>query len=333
MGSYDYRRGVCIEEEASEPLCTTPGSSPAPSGVSNSERMEQLAAHNRTRESSPAETSSGPAGGPGVGVGPERGSGPPRAFGATAEDHAGNAQEAARRLGQNGVVAQPGQVYVVQIDQEPPTSGNPNAYLGSYTGQTCVFRANDRGELEQIGGPYRSSSHPQDRGGHPMPLRGQNRVGQHNVDGDGRGTPADPGTADNAWLRPGAYHYGGRAYPDPRTGQNPQFPMQPRRVQTWYDADHDGRPDVASRTHEAIGINIHAGGRDGPASVGCQNIHPDDFDGPRNPNSFQQVINRSTTERRGFTYVLARRPNDADLRSPAPGTTGSAPVSGRPPRQ
>lgn len=231
-------------------------------------------------------------------------------------------QQASAILQQNQVPVQAGRVYVVQIDQEAPVAQDPahpaalsadqrrqqGAYMGAYTGQTAVFRANERGELEQVGDVYRSSSHPQGLGGRET-SDAERRAGIGSHDGDN--------TTDYAHMQPGTYQYGGRAY-----GHN--FPLRVGERQAngrWsssmpmpYDTDHDGTISDAERArpYEVHGANVHPGGAYGPGSAGCQNLHPDDFE------RFQSTVEGNTSEREGFTYVLARRPNTGDTyrRSP-----------------
>jgi len=167
-----------------------------------------------------------------------------------------------------------GHTYVVQVDQDPPKRAS-SSYMRSYTGQTVVMKA-EGGKLHEVGGPFKSSSHP-----------GQtNPVGSDGV----------PGTA---FIRPGAYEYTksthvhhGKERFDPLTN-----------TPAARDLNHDGTISGSEneKRFTAGAIQWHPGNSGGPSSTGCQNIDPSQW------NAFKNAVQHGGGT---FTYVLARRPND-----------------------
>ena len=205
---------------------------------------------------------------------------------------AGREQQAEQLLRQNGVNIEPGKTYALQIDQEAPANGSTRDYLRSYSGQTGVFRAGEDGRLQEVGGPFRSASHPSGVGNRDMGSVDA-RVGYQDVDGDNR--------SDIAHLQPGVYEYSARA----RGGR---YNMTDTNVAVHRDTNHDGRIDdrEAQDWHNATGIQLHAGGSTRPSSAGCQTMPPSDY------RNFQQAISQSTGGQGSFTYVSVHRANETN---------------------
>ncbi len=208
-------------------------------------------------------------------------------FGSSPQQRAGQAETLLQR---NNVPLVEGKTYVVQIDQDLPppsaTSGERNAHLRSYTGQTSVFRA-EGGRLVEVDGPFRSAGHP-----------GQKATSSQkftDVNGDGRD--------DIAHLRPGVYEYGMRA-----TGSGRFNPLDRNQISVARDIDHDGtiseQENIAAKQHNmtAGGLQWHAGGNTRPSSVGCQTMPPGDY------ARFRNAVQGG--EGGSFTYLLAHRAND-----------------------
>lgn len=218
---------------------------------------------------------------------PERGFRTDRGFASTQE---ARERQATELLQQNGVAIEPGKTYALQIDQEAPAEGSTRDYLRSYSGQTAVFRAGEDGRLQEVGGPFRSASHPSGVGNRDMRTVDP-RVGYQDVDGDNR--------SDIAHLQPGVYEYSARA----RGGR---YNMTDTNVAVHRDTNHDGRIDnqEAQTWHNATAIQIHAGGSSRPSSAGCQTMPPSDY------RQFQAAIAEGTGSNGTFTYVSFHRPNE-----------------------
>lgn len=208
-----------------------------------------------------------------------------------ANTRAGREQQAEQILRANGAwPPEEGRAYAIQIDQDPPPASASNAdrrnHVRSYTGETSVFRVQD-GQLREVTGPLDSASHP----------------GQFATRASGTPDVNRDGRADVAHIRPGVYRYNtgtnGRGRFNPIT--NAEFRNSAR------DTNQDGTIDGSetNREHAATAIQIHVGRADGPSSVGCQTLPPNDY------NRFRQGIREANTGRGNeFTYVLVRRPND-----------------------
>lgn len=160
------------------------------------------------------------------------------------------------------------------------------SFLRSYTGQMTVFRG-EAGNLVEQQEPLRSASHP-----------GQfstKNSGSTDVDGDGNG--------DISYIRSGVYHYStkptaaGRFSPT-RTAE---FSNVARDVSQ--DGVIDG--EELTRSHQASGIQLHAGGDSAPSSAGCQTLPPIEFERFR-----EAILDANSAGYGDFTYILVRRPND-----------------------
>ena len=210
---------------------------------------------------------------------------PGRANGPFAADAAARKAQAEDLLKANGQwPPKEGRVYALQVDQDSPAADASRAdrrgYLKSYSGQTVVFKV-ENGELVEKGGPFKSASHP-----------GQMTTsGFTDVNKDGK--------SDIAHLRSGVYEY--RSKPNATGRYNP---TNNRDMKVGRDLNQDGviSGEQENADYHATGLQIHAGGRSGPSSVGCQTMPPSDY------AKFQQAI--KSGEDGTFTYLLARRAND-----------------------
>lgn len=212
-----------------------------------------------------------------------------RVTGRFAQTSEGRERQAEQILRANGQwPPQENRNLVIQIDQDSPKArdgrGEIDRFRTSYTGQTSVFRY-ENGRLNEVGGPFRSASHPNMVGG----------TGFTDVNGDGRN--------DIATMRTGTYQYEGRTIHsrgrdrfNPRGGAS--FPVA-------RDTNLNGiiDPNEASRRYMGTALQWHPGNQNGPSSAGCQTMQPADFE------RFERLLENSG-RRDGFTYVLVRRPND-----------------------
>lgn len=207
-------------------------------------------------------------------------------FGATAGQREAQAEEIMRANG--AWPPENGRAYAVQIDQDSPstaaTRGERRDFLRNYTGETAVFRA-ENGRLVEQRSPLSSASHP-----------GQTRS---SLSTDGNGD----GVGDVANIRPGVYRY--------RTRQNGAGRFNPvtnsEFANSARDLNHNGLIDGVERgrNYQATGIQIHAGRPDGPSSIGCQTMPPNDY------REFTDAVRGANTGNNSeFTYILVRRPNE-----------------------
>jgi peptidoglycan hydrolase-like protein with peptidoglycan-binding domain len=194
-----------------------------------------------------------------------------------------------------------GELFVVQVDVDPPPPATPVApalrgearraqrsrlaaeqrriddYLSRYTGETVVMKAIGCRLVEQGSRLLRSASHP-----------GQ-RTSSWGPDVNADGLP------DLAFLQPGVYRYDAR--PD-AGGRFDPLPGVVTRVAR--DLDHDGTvsPVESTRDYVGAGIQLHYGALSGPGSIGCQTFPPEDF----------RMLQRLVKGAACFTYVLVHRP-------------------------
>jgi peptidoglycan hydrolase-like protein with peptidoglycan-binding domain len=214
---------------------------------------------------------------------------PGRADGPFASSRSAREAQAEQLLRANGQwPPQPGRAYAIQIDQDaPPASASRRdrvGHLRAYTGQTSVFKF-DNGRLNEVGGPFRSASHP-----------GQtNTRGFTDVNGDGQ--------SDIAHLRSGVYQY--RTRPN---GSGRLNPTNRGQMQVARDINHDGTIDAREnqQRYTAGGLQWHEGKENRPSSVGCQTMAPGDF------ARFRDAVQGDSQ----FTYLLVRRPNDVHGANP-----------------
>ncbi len=203
-----------------------------------------------------------------------------RAAGRFSTSKATREAQAEQLLKKQGVALKEGHTYVLQIDQDPPKRAS-SSFMRSYTGQTVVMQAHG-GTLQEVGGPYKSSSHP-------AQLR---PVGSDGV----------PGTA---FIRPGAYEYTKSTHV--HHGKERFDPLE--NMPAARDLNHDGTITGSEndKHYTAGAIQWHPGNSSSPSSTGCQNIDPSQW------QSFRAAVKAGGGT---FTYVLARRPNDVTGANP-----------------
>ncbi|MBN2361680.1 MAG: peptidoglycan-binding protein, partial [Deltaproteobacteria bacterium] len=226
---------------------------------------------------------------------------PGRASRSFCSDPAARLEQAEQLMRANGQwPPQEGRRYAIQIDQDTPGADASRqdraAFLGSYTGEIAVFRGSNGGLVEEMA-PAPAAAHPNEMSSNQSP----------DVNGDGDG--------DVANLRPGAYEY-----QTSKTSNNRFNPVGALPVDR--DLNHNGVIDGGAEQggFEAYGIQIHQGQKNRPSSIGCQTMPPGVF------GEFSDTVSRSAGGE--FTYILARRPNDASPQAAPVTATGSGSPAG-----
>jgi peptidoglycan hydrolase-like protein with peptidoglycan-binding domain len=136
-------------------------------------------------------------------------------------------------------------------------------------------------------------------------FEGATHTGQKYVKGDKRDDGSykakftdvnQDGKSDIAYVKPGTYDF--------HMGKSSKYGEHLRpdeNIAAWRDTNQDGRITGSEKNtnYEATAILFHKGGTKMPLSVGCQTMHPDEFD------NFMELMNKDPNGKISYTLAEA----------------------------